>query len=558
MTGISVVIATFNRAEQLRPCLDALARQTAGPESFEVVVVDDGSTDETAAMLREYRAPFRLRVERQANRGPGAARNRGIDVAAGTYCLFMDDDILAEPELVSEHLTAQRAGAGVVGIGMLGLNVRAERSGLARYFAAWWEGHYRRFESGEAEPSFWDCFSGNMSAPRDVLRSIGGFDESLERTEDVELGYRLAQSGLKIVYLGRAAAEQHHGKGFREIVRDYDRAGSAALAMWRRHPALLGYAPLGDFAQGGTRVLLLRRLLLAARAPVWPIAVVDRFLARRPSVRLYAFLQLYCFWRGLRGALEDRDTWLRLTRGTVILMYHAIGGPGERASRFVMPARRFRRQLSWMRWRRRPVLTLDEYLAYRGENRLPPARSVVITLDDGYADNGELAAPILRSAGMPATVFVVTAAVGESNSWDGSGTLAGRRILSWPELRRLGEEGFALGAHTATHPDLTELAPAAVEHELAESRAQLERELGEPVRHFAYPYGECSDETEERVRDAGFESACGIEPGPNGGAVPLHRLRRMEVWGTRSLPRFALDLWLGRPFGTPREVEGGA
>lgn len=558
MTGVSVVIATFNRAEQLRSCLDALARQTAGPDSFEVVVVDDGSTDETAAMLTDYQAPFRLRVERQANRGPGAARNRGIDVAAGAYCLFMDDDILAEPELVNEHLTAQRAGAGVVGIGMLRLRVRAERSGLARHFAAWWEGHYRRFESGEAEPSFWDCFSGNMSAPSDVLRSIGGFDESLERTEDVELGYRLAQSGLRIVYLGRAAAEQHHQKGFREIVRDYDRAGAAALAMWRRHPALLGYAPLGDFAQGGTRVLLLRRLLLAARAPVWPIAVIDRFLARRPSVRLYAFLQLYCFWRGLRRALDDRDTWLRLTRGTVILMYHAIARSGETASRFVMPARRFRRQLSWIRWRRRPVLSLDEYVGCRRENRLPPARSVVITLDDGYADNGDLAAPMLRSAGMPATVFVVTEAVGATNSWDGAGTLAGRRILSWPELRRLREEGVAFGAHTATHPDLTELAPAAMEHELAESRAQLERELGEPVRHFAYPYGECSGETEKRVRDAGFESACGIEPGPNGGAVPLHRLRRMEVWGTRSLPRFALDLWLGRPLRAPREVEGGA
>jgi len=115
VSEISVIIPTFNRAEQLRLCLDSLSRQTAAPETFEVVVVDDGSTDGTEEMLRTYGAPFPLRVEQQANRGPGAARNRGIELAAGAFCLFMDDDILADPQFVSEHLLAQRAGGGVVG-----------------------------------------------------------------------------------------------------------------------------------------------------------------------------------------------------------------------------------------------------------------------------------------------------------------------------------------------------------------------------------------------------------------------------------------------------------
>ena len=107
-------------------------------------------------------------------------------------------------------------------------------------------------------------------------------------------------------------------------------------------------------------------------------------------MRLYRFLQLYCFWRGVRTALDDREAWARLTRGTVILMYHAIEAQDERPSRFVISKRRLRRQLSWIRFRKRPVLTMDEYVGHRLRNELPPPGAVVLTFDDGYVDNAEI------------------------------------------------------------------------------------------------------------------------------------------------------------------------
>jgi GT2 family glycosyltransferase/peptidoglycan/xylan/chitin deacetylase (PgdA/CDA1 family) len=550
VTDISVVIPTFNRAGQLARCLDALGAQSAPASSFEVVVVDDGSTDATPDLLRSYAAPFVLRVERQENRGQPAALNRGIEVAAASVCLFVDDDVVASPDLVKEHIRAQRDAGGAIALG--GLRLRLEsRGGLARYFALWWAEHYARLDDGTKTPDFWDCYSGNLSVPTQALRDVAAFDTSLGRSFDVELGYRLTAAGLAIVYVPAAVGEQRYTKGFRGLVTDFDRAGTAAAALYERHPELASYAPLGDFTQGGSRALVARRTLLALHAPVWPLGAVDPLL-RGKSVRLYRFVQLYCFWRSLRRALHDRETWRRLTRAPTILMYHAIAQPGERPSRFVISGRSLRRQLGWLRLRRRPVLSLEEYVLLRERNELPPPNAVILTFDDGYADNAELALPLLQEHGVTATVYVITSAIGKGNHWD-IGDLAGRRVLSWQQIRELVDGGLDIGAHTVTHPRLNEVESDEAEREMSASREKLEQSLGAPVHHFAYPYGRTSSEIQELAERSGFRSAVGIRPGTNGPAVSLWDLRRYEVRGTASLLRFAVDLWLGRPLLRPRD-----
>ena len=116
---VSVVVPTHNRKEKLLACLDALARQSVLPQEFEVVVVDDGSTDGTREALEVRRCPFALRYFSQEAAGPGAARNLGIERAAGELVLFIGDDILADERLIEEHLLAHAAnpdpGAAVLG-----------------------------------------------------------------------------------------------------------------------------------------------------------------------------------------------------------------------------------------------------------------------------------------------------------------------------------------------------------------------------------------------------------------------------------------------------------
>lgn len=102
--SVSVVIATHDRVEQLGLCLDALGRQRPSPADFEVVVVDDASSDATAAFLACYRPPYALTViRRRQARGRATARNAGWRRACGEVVVFMDADVLAAPTLVAEH-----------------------------------------------------------------------------------------------------------------------------------------------------------------------------------------------------------------------------------------------------------------------------------------------------------------------------------------------------------------------------------------------------------------------------------------------------------------------
>jgi glycosyltransferase involved in cell wall biosynthesis len=111
---LSVVVATYNRANLLLELAHDLAKQTLSPASFEVVVVDDGSQTSARSILDGHKTPFALRVIEQANAGPAAARDRGIAAARGEIILIVDDDMRLPSVLLEEHLARHREGYSVV------------------------------------------------------------------------------------------------------------------------------------------------------------------------------------------------------------------------------------------------------------------------------------------------------------------------------------------------------------------------------------------------------------------------------------------------------------
>jgi peptidoglycan/xylan/chitin deacetylase (PgdA/CDA1 family)/GT2 family glycosyltransferase len=484
-------------------------------------------------------------VIRQAKSGQCAARNRGIAEAA-RYCLFLDDDVIPGPALVAEHLNAQRAAGGGVAIGPLTAKLSAAADWFARCFAKDWADHYARLNRGTRPPKWRDCYSGNLSAPREALLAVGGFAIDLPANFDVELGYRLQQQGLPIMYLPMAQGEHDDPKDYRRLLWADEQEGRTLPELIRRHPDLLPEF-LSAYWDTSPRAIRLRQVFLAPRIPPRHLAQLRRVLRTEHWIwEWFRFLRAYAFWYGVRETLPDGDTWERLTYRTPILMYHAFGDEGERPSRYVVPVSRFAQQMAWLKRRNYHVLSLEQFLYHQREHRLPPPRSVVITIDDGYTDVQRLAYPILQRHRFPATIFVVSGRVGSANQWDQQGALAGRPLLAWSDLKQLAQGSIQLGAHTRTHPHLTTLSATQVQAEVDGSRAEMEREIGSPIHVFAYPYGEYDTVSETAVERAGFWGSCSVKPGLNPAATSPYLLRRVEIRGTDSLLDFVVKLRWGQ------------
>lgn len=374
---------------------------------------------------------------------------------------------------------------------------------------------------------------------------VGGFDTDLKAAFDIELGYRLQHYGIPIIYLPTACGEHRDDKTGQRLLMEDERAGRMMIELTRRHPELLPEL-LGDFWDTSPRAILLRRIFLKLHVkPNLLTRLGPSLHSKHWSREWFRFVSAYAYWYGVRQAVPDRETWQRMMHGTPILMYHAFGKPEEAPSRYILPEKRFAQQMAWLKRLGYQVLSLEDYLGYRREGDLPPEKSVVITVDDGYADNYSVAYPILQRYGFKATFFLVSSKVGGTNNWDESGRLRDRALMAWAQIREMQEGGMTFGAHTRTHPVLTVLAPDRARAEIAGSRAELEQELGQPVLLFSYPHGEYDETTRSIVEQAGYSGACSVRTGLNSPTTPNFELRRSEVYGTDSLLRFALALWLG-------------
>jgi peptidoglycan/xylan/chitin deacetylase (PgdA/CDA1 family) len=182
------------------------------------------------------------------------------------------------------------------------------------------------------------------------------------------------------------------------------------------------------------------------------------------------------------------DTRLAATTARIpILAYHSIDGG---ASPMSMPAARFREHMQSLHdegWR---TLSLADLLNGHVLGAWP-GRSVVLTFDDGIANVGEHALPLLARFGFSAILFAVSARLGGATDWPGwPSNVPTQRLLDAPAFRDAADSGVEIGAHSVSHPRLSRLSPEAAEREIVDSQARLEDVIGRPVRCFAYPFGD--------------------------------------------------------------------
>lgn len=225
----SVIVPAYNAEKTIADCLRALGCQSLVPADYEIIVVDDGSKDGTAEVVKT----FPVRYLHQANRGPATARNHGVREARGGIILFTDSDCVPVADWLSEM--AKPFGDPDV-VAVKGAYRTNQRSLTARFAQVEFE---ERFELLKRAPSIDMVDTYSAAYRKDVFRQAGGFDESfpVANNEDTELSYKLARMGRKMVFNPEAVVYHlNHPDSLRRYARLKFWRGYWRMVVYRRYP----------------------------------------------------------------------------------------------------------------------------------------------------------------------------------------------------------------------------------------------------------------------------------------------------------------------------------
>lgn len=236
---ISVQICTHNRKELLKRCLEAVFKQNYPADKFEVVLTDDGSTDGTAEMVQALKPPCGFHYIYQQKSSLASGRNKGIRKAIGNYILFIDDDIIAHPDLLKEHIRYHK-----------------------KYFRSvvkGWVNHVDNLERLKNPVFNWLDFStaffwtSNVSVERKYLLQVGLFDESFTEYgwEDLEIGLRLRKISLVSRFNKKALVYHYKSPWSKErlesALKISQSKGRTAGLFRTKHPGLRTKIATGDY-----------------------------------------------------------------------------------------------------------------------------------------------------------------------------------------------------------------------------------------------------------------------------------------------------------------------
>jgi peptidoglycan/xylan/chitin deacetylase (PgdA/CDA1 family) len=228
-----------------------------------------------------------------------------------------------------------------------------------------------------------------------------------------------------------------------------------------------------------------------------------------------------------------------------ILMYHNIGVPpsGARLRNLYVRKGAFARQMFLLRMLGYQGLSMSDAMPYlRGEKI---GRVAVITFDDGYVDTLEKALPILQKYSFSATCYFISQRNGQYNDWDAASLNVRKPLMSNDQICAWHSAGMEVGAHSRTHPRLTNCSDAELKNEISGSKSDLEMLTGNTVSQFCYPYGDLDERVSSAVHHAGFVAATTTQRGRvREGDNPM-LFRRILVSGSTFPHLFLLKLLSG-------------
>jgi peptidoglycan/xylan/chitin deacetylase (PgdA/CDA1 family) len=201
-------------------------------------------------------------------------------------------------------------------------------------------------------------------------------------------------------------------------------------------------------------------------------------------------------------------------------MYHSVDPDAEPGNRLAVKPESFERQMRFLRRMRYNVVTVEELARLIASGGRIPARTVAITLDDGYRNNYAHAFPILKKYRIPVTLFIIVDEVGRPQ----------HDRLFWEEIMEMRDSGLVhIGSHCMGPDPLIKLSDDEVVRQVRESKRVLEERLARPVNVFSYPEGMYTERIQEVVRDAGYTAAVATNPGKKSSRSDIFALKRLRI-----------------------------
>jgi Glycosyl transferase family 2 len=238
--SLSAILCTFNRAELLSQTLESVLGQTLDRSDFELIIIDDGSTDDTKKVIESFEPRLPLRYAFQANAGLASARNHGIYRSQASLLLFLDDDDLCSPKLFEEHLKThvQYPDNHFAVLGHVALDANLSWKPLLHYVTevGCYLFSYSNVKHGDVldYTYFW---GGCCSCKRKFLIDYGVFNPVFRfGCEDIELAYRLSKNNLKVVYNAQAVSTMVRDISFNAFCTRLIRQGESQYVFSRLHP----------------------------------------------------------------------------------------------------------------------------------------------------------------------------------------------------------------------------------------------------------------------------------------------------------------------------------
>ncbi|RZK10222.1 MAG: glycosyltransferase [Flavobacterium sp.] len=312
MVSISLIIPTHNRKSALNNCLDAICLQNFPLEQLEVIVVADGCTDGTLEMLQKYEAPFTLKVFVEKGKGAAVARNAGAAQSQSPLFIFLDDDIIAEPEFVKAHYEAHLQIDNLVAIGYCPPVLQHQKGLFKAQLNEWWQTMFIHMQQHGYRYSYRNLLSGNFSIQAATFHKVNGFNPSFKCQEDYELGYRLIKAGAILRFVPGAIGYHFDITLLNRTIQRKYLEGKAAVQFCRTYPELLAcYPSLTYFFRKKGIFHLLKKKVLFQSGKLYCIfyTLLNLTLSglEKMNMRSHYFktLDKYMFYAFLKGVVDS-------------------------------------------------------------------------------------------------------------------------------------------------------------------------------------------------------------------------------------------------------------